>query len=760
MLKRIKVIVFSFVVISVLLLGAQIYINRILKKVIYEQISSFSKNNYQLKIEKINLRIISFSVSIQGIDLKHIPSNKDSIIPYANIKSSFIKLKRLNLFKLIFNQTLKLGEIELDNPKIDLFYNSRFTDTISTKTVLNLFTLQIQKLNLNKVQIHIYNLKKSQTFIKAENLNYNIRKLKLKIYNLELKQTTTDSSNLYFGINEGTVDGFYLNELLNKRTLNYSKIMFDKISLNISKNKTTVAQLNEKTEKIKAISQNRFFQSIKPVKINQIRFSMNNDAKNIAFQGNTIIYENRNFSMERFKLDIFQNFTTQIVSKELIIKGMDADSINNGYNIAVNSLELLEPKIKLTIQKKVDDKKMDASILSLFSIKRVSVLALNNGVIDISSKENNYMKGFAKNINVRAKNVITGDGLLFFDDATFKATDMILNMPNNLYNFRAAQIDYKQKTSNALITNFKLIPNYNKASFGKKIGKQVARVSLSIPQISIQNFNILDIINRQTFNCEKLSFNNLTAEFYKDKNIPLLATDYRKFPQELLRELSFGIKINTLEVLNGLIKVEILSNNADNSGTIVLDQINMLFKGVDNTATADKIQLTFAGRLAKIGLIQAKVWMPINNSLCQHTAHIEIGKMPFNYINKLINDVVHVNISKGQLDHAIIDLNGNKEWMNCKLSLKYHDLEMKILADESTSQNKNKLNLANKLANAIIINSNPMPGKSLRIAETRTRIQKNKFIINNWLFAAANSLLLTTAPSIINLLKRDLKKTN
>ncbi|MFM9944786.1 MAG: hypothetical protein ACKVQB_06090, partial [Bacteroidia bacterium] len=487
----------------------------------------------------------------------------------------------------------------------------------------------------------------------------------------------------------------------------------------------------------------------------QVRFTLNKEEKKLVFQGNNISYKNRDFSMKSFKIDIVQNFETQIISKELTIKGMDADSINNGYHIAVKSLVLLEPKINLVLQNVTHTNDSDASILSLFSIKKVNSLTLKKGTIKVSHKEKKYLMASAKNIELTAKNVLPGHGSLYFENSSFKANDMFFNMANNLYNFKAAYFNYLQKTGYASLSNFKLTPNYSKADFGKKVAKQVARVTLNVKSVAFQNFTILDIINHQTFTCGKISIENLAAEFYKNKNIPLLATDIKKFPQEIIREFGFGLKINTLEIKNSILKGEVLSPNADNTGNIEVDQVNMIFKGVDNTITAGNLDLTFSGRLAKTGLINASVRMPINDLQCNHTAHIEIGKMPFRYLNTFINDVVHVSITKGQLDRAVIDIKGNKKEINFKLALKYHDLEMKILADESTSRNSNKLNLATKLANAVIINSNPQPGKSLRISDTKTSIEKNKFILNNWIVASLNSMLITTAPGIVNFVKKN-----
>ncbi|MFM9944672.1 MAG: hypothetical protein ACKVQB_05510, partial [Bacteroidia bacterium] len=270
MSKRFKKISFALVVVVVALVGARIYINTILKEVIYEQVKSFSKNNYKLKVNKIHVGVLAFNATVYGLDLKHIPNKADSIIPYSNIKARSIRLRGLSLIKLIFGRTLNLRNFEMVDPKIDLYYNNTYTDTASTNAAIDLFTVQIEKLQLTNVEINLHSMGESKTFIKAKKLYYDIKTLNLEIVELALNQNKTDSTFLHFALNAGDVDGFFLNELLNKRTFRYSEIRFDKIILNLSKNNNTAAQLTENTKKIKGLTQSKFFAVIKPLHINQV----------------------------------------------------------------------------------------------------------------------------------------------------------------------------------------------------------------------------------------------------------------------------------------------------------------------------------------------------------------------------------------------------------------------------------------------------------------------------------------------------------
>ena len=753
--KRIKRLLIVLAVIVIGFGALRLYINSILKTVIYEEVKSFSKNNYSLKLDKISIGIFAINATIQGFNLKHIPNKLDSIVPFSNITAKSIRLRNLNLVKLVFNRSLQLGKFELIDPVIDLTYHSDVKDTTSSEAAVQLFTIQIKKLQLKNVRIRLIDSDRSATELRAKNIFYEVRTLKLEVNDIVVNQIKADLARTRFTLNKGTINAFNLNDLFNNRIFNYGEIRFDKMAIQMDKNANSIAEDSLKTEQVKSLSEDKFFKSIKPLSINQLIVDIKNGEKKVVFKGKDLSYRDRNFNIKAFELDLDQKFSTHIVSKQLSIKGMDADSINEGYNIAVNSLELEEPLIKLVLKNPENTQDSASSILDLFSIKKINFLSLKKGQIDLSHLQKKHLKAKAKNIVLSAYNVMPSKGALYFDNAAFTASDIFFNTPANLYNLKLSRFAYSQKNGVASMASFQLTPNLSKKLFAKTVAKQVARIELDVKRIDLQGFNLLNMINRETFTCDNVVVNTMKLEFYKDKGIPLLPTDYKKFPQEIIMGAGFGININNVHVISSYISSEVLSPNSKESGKIEIDQVEMLFKTVDNTmATNGVMELIFKGRLAKSGQITARVIMSLRDRNCGHTALIDIGKMPFNKLNTFINDVAHVTIAKGELDKAKIKITGNKKEAKCHLELHYHDLTMKILSDKSTIDNPYKLNIANKLANAIIYNSNPAPGREVRLSESKIAMESNKFIINNWVAVTLQSMIATTAPDAVNFIKR------
>jgi hypothetical protein len=241
--------------------------------------------------------------------------------------------------------------------------------------------------------------------------------------------------------------------------------------------------------------------------------------------------------------------------------------------------------------------------------------------------------------------------------------------------------------------------------------------------------------------------------FYKDKNIPLLETDIKKFPQELLRELNYPLMINKLHVTEAILISEILNPGANNIAQIKVDQVQATINHIDNGVfVGNKMKVVFEGRIFSAGLLKAKANFDMYAADYNHTIHAEIGSMPFKYLNDFMFDFAGIEINRGILDKAIIDINGNRKKIKCKLDLSYHDLSMDILRNQNR-KHKRYRNVASILANAIIYNHNPEPGKPLRSAMVEQAYITNKFVVGNWINASLKAMLITTAPKAANALQ-------
>jgi len=762
--KWIKIGMGFVIIVVVALVSLRLYINYILKTVIYQQVESFSNNNYVLKLDKIEVGALAFNASIDGFSLTPKNESKNKNFIKANIKAKSIKLRGLSLFNLIFYKAITLNRLELVNPKINLILNQAQSEHKFKMDSL-IYLLKINKLIFSQVEIVVNNGLSSMTTLNAKSILYDIKNLKLSMNSFKF-QTTDSEQIMHCVLNKGLIRGFNLDELLNDRQLNYSAAELDYLKLSIFK-KTTETILNQKVNNLHQAVQNKFFKSFKPLNIQKLDFKYKNDDKTILAIARKLSYSKRDFVINKINLRISNKDTFQFISKRINAKGFDADSIAAGYVISINDIEILEPSIQINLtsgnNKQIVHKDSIQSLINLFYIRKINNLKIINAQykqIDHCSS----LKIAVKNVNISIKNIypnIRNDKLpIQFQKAQINGEELSINLPNNLYRITCSKLNYSQSIGNAFLNNFKLIPNYSKHSFPRIVGKQRARVTMTVNKMELTKFDLQKLLANEAFECDQLNLKKADIYFYKDKNIPIPPEDYRKFPQELLMQAPFGLKSQRLSLSDGHFFIEILPEKGTKTGTFEIDEVNLQIKNIDNRnkSASNIASLTFSGRLAKIGEITAQVSFPVNDKLCNHLASIQINQMPFEKLNTLISSMMPVSFNKGILRKAKIQIKGNKLKTQSSLEMTYNDLSIILLKDATKNDKYRKLMLGNNLANLFIINDNPSAGKSVRTSLEIVPTESNKFILNNWLSTTLNAMLSTITPNAANFIKRQKTK--
>jgi len=238
----------------------------------------------------------------------------------------------------------------------------------------------------------------------------------------------------------------------------------------------------------------------------------------------------------------------------------------------------------------------------------------------------------------------------------------------------------------------------------------------------------------------------LSANFYKNKQVPLGANDYMLFPQQLIDNIPYPICIKQVNIKGGQIKSEILNQGASRAGVIIIDQLQARFENIDNRDYQGNVmKASLTGRLAGSGKMKVNAIFDMFAKDYKHQVRAEIGSMPFQQLNSFMLDFASIEIMSGQLNEAIIDISGNNQKLDCNLYLGYNNLSMNLLKNQN-KKHKRYRNIASALANTLIYKNNPEPGKRVRLTNTVYTYEPRKFIVGNWITATFNALLITTAP--------------
>ena len=757
-----KRIIILLSIVLFLYVGLRIYLNYILKEVIIEQVEKFAENNYQLKIGKIDIGIWAFNANIEGLQVIKIKSKENINDKYHfNLTASHVKLRKLYLIDLLLNKNLQLNRLQINNPKIVLEYN----DTIANKTMNDSsfihFYYKLSNIILNNPDISVIKSSGEKFKLKVKKIDYNLKNLLLQIDAIDIKGIDCVHYNFDYNcsISKAFIKGFDLNVLLNDMNFKYSSCVIEELNIDLIAHSI----LEHKTRPKKSLLQNLKSKSSAPLSalmIEKIKFSYQSKFDNIVVTADNFKYEKLHLGMDDIFLAIRQKHYIEANISKLRIEGFDVDEFIELKHSKIKKLFFQNPRFKtsLVVQSNYNNSKIAADDKIGYAVDMIEELEIINGVIDLDHRKKRKLKLSVQSLDIHAKEI----NPLYFDEEqnvqllkqlTLKTGNIFFNFPNNLYHLNLSKSNYNLKNERLTLDSLQIKSNYNKSDFYKIVKKQVARIDLVTVIISISDFNINKILNENKFYANEVEAKKTVVTFYKDKNIPLNEEDYKPFPQELLKDLNYPIHINTLKLNECELVSEILNPGARNIAKINISHIHAEARHIDNSIyKGNKMNVIFEGRIAGAGLLKANAMIDMYATNFHHTVHAEIGNMPFKHLNDFMFDFAAVEISSGTLDRAIIDIDGNNHKMKCKLDLSYHNLNMDIIRNHN-KKNKKYRNIASILANTIIYNNNPEPGKKLRSSTITQDYIKNKFIIGNWINASLKCMLLTTAPSAANALQ-------
>jgi len=264
-----------------------------------------------------------------------------------------------------------------------------------------------------------------------------------------------------------------------------------------------------------------------------------------------------------------------------------------------------------------------------------------------------------------------------------------------------------------------LIPRYKKFQFSRKKGYRTSRHSLKIDKIIFKDINFKDFFENQRFYTRSLTVENPLFDSFRDKNMPKNPKRKRKkYPQELLRELKFKLRIDDIKVSGGRIVYTELPINGKKSGKIFFNDIQANLKNVTNYPGLLKkkisIKMTAAAKIMGKSIFRTKLTIPVNNKKNLFMFSGSLEKTDLKIFNPMLLNNAHFRIDSGIVNQLNFSARADSSKAEGEMKLLYNNLKISIFKKEGEHT---KRKIYSFLANVIIRKHNPKPGKSLRIGK-------------------------------------------
>ena len=326
-------------------------------------------------------------------------------------------------------------------------------------------------------------------------------------------------------------------------------------------------------------------------------------------------------------------------------------------------------------------------------------------------------------------------------------------LPRGFYTLRAKGLKVSKSRSKSFISihSLRLTPRYKTYQFSRIKGYRTDRLSLKIRNITVEDIDFNGLFKHRHFSCKLLTLTNPGLDIFRNKNMPKHPRPKKKkFPQQLLRDFKYKVKIDNIKIFNGHIAYTEHAKTAEKAGKIFFTEIEANINNITNYPELSEkkvtARLTISAKLMGKSRLRTKFTMPVSSKRDSFTVSGSLDKMDMRALNPILEHNAHIKVKKGTVNKLYFSVWADRSRAAGKMQFFYKNLKVSVF---KKSGKRKKRKFFSFLANAVIYRDNPSRRKPLRVGEIYFQREKPlSFFTYLW-----KSLLTGIKSSVIGLKK-------
>ena len=326
-------------------------------------------------------------------------------------------------------------------------------------------------------------------------------------------------------------------------------------------------------------------------------------------------------------------------------------------------------------------------------------IAVNNLLIDSTTQYDKTRFLFAKHVALNTKNysVPTLDGLYFFTAGNISITG-------------------EDHTITAL--NVQLKPRYNRQEFAKKLRYGKDMYNLVLPKVILRDVKWEALINNEEFVSKYAEIHGGSFSIFFDRALPKPPIELNNFPHQVLMRIPFPFSIMKCNVRNLDLSYEEHNPLTDKNGIVYFDNINAEIDNATNIPAEIRKQRysTLSARASFMHHVPLAVKFRYDLSKYrtgEFIADVQMDALDNVTINPVAERLGLFSVKTGQMQKAVIHVQGNNFNTNGNITMHYNDLHITPLKKDDDGDLKKK-RITGLLANIILIKNENPKGSELR----------------------------------------------
>ena len=325
---------------------------------------------------------------------------------------------------------------------------------------------------------------------------------------------------------------------------------------------------------------------------------------------------------------------------------------------------------------------------------------------------------------------LSADAVNQFD---FNAKEIAWDSADSMYSYRNTGILYSSATSSLSIDSSFVHPNYADYDFTSRFKYQTNRIEAGFSNISFHNFDIKKYTGTGDLGSSFVEVANMNMKIFRDNRKELNHIKKPEF-QDIIYNYRSYLKIDSIALLEGNVTYTEHSSEANEPGHLSFNNINARIYNITNdtiyrTDTAYlklKADANFMGKSKISVLLNARIFDSKNTFSLKGT----LAAMQADALNPILENKAFLYIISGEIQGMNFSFVADNKKSNGTLKILYQGLDLAVKnkrTDDTTAIRERFISI---LVNIKVKNSNPLPGKDVRVGIISFERDPERFLIN------------------------------
>ncbi len=264
------------------------------------------------------------------------------------------------------------------------------------------------------------------------------------------------------------------------------------------------------------------------------------------------------------------------------------------------------------------------------------------------------------------------------------------------------------KDSLLTIKNFSYEPFLSRHDYFARKKYRTDRRIFRFTNFRLDGINYSRIVQGRVCYISKASVNDFYIDILTDKRLPLDPSCCPKMPNEILRDMAFGINIKKAVFTDGELYVKSLQDNSDTAAVIPFTMIHAEFSDISNIkGTNTEIKINAEGNMFDAGRLTMKMKMDLISDRLNFSNNGKLDSMNVKPMNQWLKIENLVRLNKGQISQIEYSTDTKDGLALAKVTPVYRNLKVEML-----TKKKKEKSIKTFLANALKMRGqNPEDGK-------------------------------------------------